>query len=118
VTGAPWFVLVAGVNGAGKSTFSQDPATLIELLQLSTADSVEVLPDNKIRKRWQMSLHNLPWFWIRVQSCLLFLNPPDFGSPKLLASKQEGWTRILLTNECHHTTAALLEATAEECGLR
>ena len=26
--GHPWFVLVGGVNGAGKSTFAQDPKTL------------------------------------------------------------------------------------------
>jgi len=42
----PRFVLVAGVNGAGKSTFSQDSTTLIELLHLSSAESIEVInPD-------------------------------------------------------------------------
>ena len=31
--GTPWFVLVAGINGAGKSTFAQDRATLRVLLE-------------------------------------------------------------------------------------
>ena len=211
---APWFVLVAGINGAGKSTFSQNSATLVELLALSSADSIEVLnpdtitrailkehpeldlaganrraadqcdsvvrerieakhghfvvetvlasdkykgiveraqnlgwnilfvyvalasidesvsrvatrvgqgghdvPEAKIRKRWPISFGNLPWFWLRVESSLLFLNPPRFGSPKLLAAKQEGWTRILLTKECPHAVSHLLEATAKECGV-
>ena len=178
VSSAPWFVLVAGVNGAGKSTFSQDSTTLIKLLHLSSAESIEVInpdtitrailgerpdldqeianrlaadqcdatvrariearqghfvietvlasdkykviiehalrigwnilfvyvalpsieesirrvakrvadgghdvPEFKIRKRWPISLGNLPWFWSRVQSCHLFMNRPRFASP-------------------------------------
>ena len=37
--GAPWFVLVAGINGAGKSTFAEDRATLRVLLQIGRSSS-------------------------------------------------------------------------------
>lgn len=33
--GAPWFVLVAGVNGAGKSTFAQNPHSIKTLCGLT-----------------------------------------------------------------------------------
>lgn len=46
VKDGPWFVLVGGINGAGKSTFSQNQETLKALLQLSDTDQVEVInPD-------------------------------------------------------------------------
>jgi len=43
----PWFVLVAGINGAGKSTFAQDPASIRELCGLTGApDEIEIInPD-------------------------------------------------------------------------
>jgi predicted ABC-type ATPase len=41
----PWFVLVAGINGAGKSTFAQNWATL-QLLEESRGAEIEVInPD-------------------------------------------------------------------------
>jgi predicted ABC-type ATPase len=49
--GAPWFVLVGGINGAGKSTFSQTPDTLVELLELSSAESIEVLNPDTLTRR-------------------------------------------------------------------
>jgi predicted ABC-type ATPase len=45
--GAPWFVLVAGVNGAGKSTFAQNPHSIKTLCGLTgAADEIEIInPD-------------------------------------------------------------------------
>jgi predicted ABC-type ATPase len=47
---APWFVLVAGINGAGKSTFSQDPDVLAKLVALSNAPSIEVINPDDVTK--------------------------------------------------------------------
>ncbi len=43
----PWFVLVAGINGAGKSTFAESPATIRELCGLTgTSEEIEIInPD-------------------------------------------------------------------------
>jgi predicted ABC-type ATPase len=41
----PWFVLVAGINGAGKSTFAQDRATLQVLLDARGAEIEIINPD-------------------------------------------------------------------------
>ncbi len=51
----PWFVLVAGINGAGKSTFAQDPTTIRESCGLSgTSDEIEIInPDIITRKLLQ-----------------------------------------------------------------
>ncbi len=81
------------------------------------ADGGHNVPESRIRKRWPISLGNLAWFWVRVDSCFLFLNPPSFGQPELIASKQKGWTRISLTKEYPHVIAPLIEATRKECGL-
>jgi predicted ABC-type ATPase len=46
----PWFVLVGGINGAGKSTFSQSPVTLVRLVRLSKAAEIRVInPDTVTR---------------------------------------------------------------------
>ena len=45
-----WFGLVAGVNGAGKSTFSQDSATLSSLIQLSSTSVIEVINPDTITR--------------------------------------------------------------------
>ncbi len=58
----PWFVLVAGINGAGKSTFAQDPASIRELCGLTGApDEIEIInPDiitrEILRENPQLSL--------------------------------------------------------------
>jgi predicted ABC-type ATPase len=51
----PWFVLVAGINGAGKSTFAQDPITIREFCGLTgTSDDIEIInPDIITRKLLQ-----------------------------------------------------------------
>ena len=41
----PWFVLVAGINGAGKSTFAQNRATLQVLLDARGAEIEVINPD-------------------------------------------------------------------------
>ncbi len=50
----PWFILIAGVNGSGKSTFARKE-TLANLLGESDADAIEVInPDvetQRIRAR-------------------------------------------------------------------
>jgi predicted ABC-type ATPase len=43
--GTPWFVLVAGINGAGKSTFAQDHATLRVLLEARGPEIEVINPD-------------------------------------------------------------------------
>ncbi len=48
----PWFVLVAGINGAGKSTFAQDPASVRELIGLTgAADEIEIINPDIITKQ-------------------------------------------------------------------
>jgi predicted ABC-type ATPase len=42
---APWFVLVAGINGAGKSTFAQNHATLRVLLEAQGPEIEVINPD-------------------------------------------------------------------------
>lgn len=44
-TVSPWFVLVAGINGAGKSTFAQDRATLRVLLEARGPEIEVINPD-------------------------------------------------------------------------
>ncbi|MDZ4811742.1 MAG: AAA family ATPase [Pseudomonadota bacterium] len=182
----PWFVLIAGVNGSGKSTFAR-PETIAGLLEESDADFIEVInpdtetqriraanphlalgeanliaavtcenaareriaakrghfaietvlstdkyrdivshairlgwrflfvyividsveeskrrvafrvkhgghdvPEDKLRKRWNLSRANMPWFWSAATSAFLFRNPPDFGEPTEAASKHAG----------------------------
>jgi len=47
----PWFVLVAGINGAGKSTFAQFPAAIREMCGLTeTADEIEIINPDRITK--------------------------------------------------------------------
>jgi len=184
VPNGPWFVLVAGSNGAGKSTFAQSPATLAAMVDDARLSELQVInpdevtrallavrpslttdeanleaarwtearvraliakptvsfaietvlgsdkykpivelattagwrflfvyvalpsvdeavkrvrwraahgghdvPEDKIRKRWHVSLANFPWFWRRSTSALLFLNPPAFAEPQLVARK-------------------------------
>ena len=41
----PWFVLVAGINGAGKSTFAQNHATLRVLLEAQGPEIEDINPD-------------------------------------------------------------------------
>jgi predicted ABC-type ATPase len=52
----PWFILVAGINGAGKTTFAQNPATLRQILKVSDAERFDVInPDTRTRQlqaRW------------------------------------------------------------------
>jgi predicted ABC-type ATPase len=49
--GGPWFVLVAGVNGAGKSTFAQNPHSIKTLCGLSgVADEIEIINPDLITK--------------------------------------------------------------------
>jgi predicted ABC-type ATPase len=43
--GSPWFVLVAGINGAGKSTFAQNDATLRVLLEAQGPEIEIINPD-------------------------------------------------------------------------
>ncbi|RKI35634.1 hypothetical protein D7Y27_30950 [Corallococcus sp. AB004] len=208
---APWFMLVGGINGAGKSTFSQSPETLRRLVELSDADSIQIInpdtvtralmaedasltqpeanrraadqceqdvrtliekrrahfvietvlasdkyrsivqralelewnilfayvalpsveaaldrvrirvangghdvPEEKVRKRWPVSLQNLAWFWRSANACVLMLNG---DKPVLLASKQQGTTRIVETTQCPHAVGPVLRATAEACGV-
>ncbi|WP_375761199.1 AAA family ATPase [Corallococcus exercitus] len=208
---APWFMLVGGINGAGKSTFSQSPETLRSLVELSDADSIQIInpdtvtralmaedpslaqseanrraadqceqdvrtliekrrahfvietvlasdkyrsivqralelewnilfvyvalpsveaaldrvrirvakgghdvPEEKVRKRWPVSLRNLAWFWRSANACVLMLNE---DKPVLLASKQKGTTRIVETTQCPHAVGPVLKATAEACGV-
>lgn len=48
----PWFVLVAGINGAGKSTFAQDPKSIRELCGLTgAADEIEIINPDVITKK-------------------------------------------------------------------
>jgi predicted ABC-type ATPase len=44
-SGKPWFVLVAGINGAGKSTFAQDRDTLRVLLDARGPELEVINPD-------------------------------------------------------------------------
>ncbi|WP_158616302.1 MULTISPECIES: AAA family ATPase [Corallococcus] len=208
---APWFMLVGGINGAGKSTFSQSPETLRSLVELSDAERIEIInpdtvtralmaadpslkqpdanrlaadqceqhvrtlidkrrthfvietvlasdkyrsivqraleldwnvlfvyvalpsveaaldrvrirvangghdvPDEKVRKRWPVSLQNLAWFWRSATACVLMLNE---DKPVLLASKQQGITKIFEATPCPHAMGPVLKATAEACGV-
>lgn len=46
----PWFVLIAGVNGSGKSTFAQ-PAMIAGLLDESDANAIDVInPDTETQR--------------------------------------------------------------------
>ena len=46
----PWFVLIAGVNGSGKSTFAQ-PAMIAGLLDESDANAMDVInPDTETQR--------------------------------------------------------------------
>jgi predicted ABC-type ATPase len=50
-SGRPWFVLVAGINGAGKSTFAQDPESIKELCGLTgTANEIEIINPDLVTK--------------------------------------------------------------------
>ena len=47
----PWFVLVAGVNGSGKSTFAQNPEAIKELCGLTgDVDEIEIINPDLITK--------------------------------------------------------------------
>lgn len=47
----PWFVLVAGINGAGKSTFAQDRETIREFCGLTaTSEEIEIINPDLITK--------------------------------------------------------------------
>jgi predicted ABC-type ATPase len=47
----PWFVLVAGINGAGKSTFAQKPETIREFCGLTaTSDEIEIINPDLVTK--------------------------------------------------------------------
>lgn len=47
----PWFVLVAGINGAGKSTFAQKPETIREFCGLSpTSGEIEIINPDLVTK--------------------------------------------------------------------
>jgi predicted ABC-type ATPase len=215
LTAAPWFILVAGINGAGKSTFAQNEDTLLELINKADVGGIDIInpdtvtrqiqaenpnielaeanvraanacesdvrdrietrrgnfvietvlasdkykeivgralelnwnvmlvyvavssveesvrrvahrvkngghdvPEAKIRKRWDITLANLEWFWEKVQVCFLFFNPPDFGEPRLLAQKQEGHTLISLKKEKVPALASVLRAVGSECGVQ
>ena len=52
--GTPWFVLVAGINGAGKSTFAQDRATLRVLLE-ARGPEIEVINPDLVTREIQRS---------------------------------------------------------------
>ncbi len=41
----PWFVLVGGINGSGKSTFAQDKQTLAALVDEEPLDFEIINPD-------------------------------------------------------------------------
>jgi predicted ABC-type ATPase len=75
------------------------------------------VPVAKIRKRWPISLGNLSWFWAKTQPCFLFLNPAEFGKPRVLAWKQGGWTSVRHARDCPHAVAPVLVATAADCGV-
>ena len=55
----PWFVLVAGINGAGKSTFAQDHATLRVLLE-ARGPEIEVINPDLITREILRSEPELP----------------------------------------------------------
>ena len=57
--GRPWFVLVAGINGAGKSTFAQDHATLRVLLE-ARGPEIEVINPDLITREILRSEPELP----------------------------------------------------------
>ena len=59
--GAPWFVLVAGVNGAGKSTFAQNPHSIKTLCGLTgAADEIEIINPDLVTKEILRTNRNLP----------------------------------------------------------
>jgi predicted ABC-type ATPase len=57
--GGPWFVLVAGINGAGKSTFAQNHATLRVLLE-ARGPEIEVINPDLITREILRSEPELP----------------------------------------------------------
>jgi predicted ABC-type ATPase len=58
--GAPWFVLVAGVNGAGKSTFAQNPHSIKTLCGLTgAADEIEIINPDLITVEIMGTNHSL-----------------------------------------------------------
>jgi len=58
-SGTPWFVLVAGINGAGKSTFAQDRATLRVLLE-ARGPEIEVINPDLVTREILRSSPELP----------------------------------------------------------
>lgn len=84
----------------------------IERVAARVARGGHDVPESKIRKRWPISLQNLSWFWLRATACVLMLNK---DMPQLLASKQQGWTRIWEKEPCPHALGPVLRATAEAC---
>ncbi|HJX62936.1 MAG TPA: hypothetical protein VJ860_03185 [Polyangia bacterium] len=71
-SGRPWFVLVAGINGAGESTFAQNRETLGILLEARGPDG---------------SLANLPWFWHHASRALVSFNGSSVPEPVLMAER-------------------------------
>lgn len=56
----PWFVLVAGINGAGKSTFAQNPATIRQLCGLTgSSDEIEIINPDVITRKLLETAPNL-----------------------------------------------------------
>lgn len=45
------------------------------------------VPEHKLRKRWSLSRSNLPWFWQRATSAILFHNLSGFRDPTEVARK-------------------------------
>jgi predicted ABC-type ATPase len=58
-SGRPWFVLVAGINGAGTSTFAQNRETLGILLE-ARGPEIEVINPDLITREIQRSTLGLP----------------------------------------------------------
>jgi predicted ABC-type ATPase len=58
-SGGPWFVLVAGINGAGKSTFAQNRDTLRVLLD-ARGPEIEVINPDLITREILRSAPGLP----------------------------------------------------------
>ncbi|MGE6760753.1 AAA family ATPase [Corallococcus interemptor] len=83
-------------------------------VQIRVANGGHDVPEEKVRKRWPVSLQNLAWFWRSATACMLVHNEDKLS---LLASKQQGTTTIFEAPSCPHAVGPVLKATAEACGV-
>ncbi|RKH13372.1 hypothetical protein D7V77_40580 [Corallococcus sp. CA041A] len=86
----------------------------LERVRIRVAHGGHDVPEEKVRKRWPVSLQNLAWFWRSATACMLVHNEDQLS---LLASKQQGTTTIFEAPPCPHAVGPVLKATAEACGV-